>query len=198
MPILDTDIDEAKKMFEVNVFAIMTVTQAFAPLLVACEGAIVNIGSISGIAPLFFQGMYNASKAAANHLTDQLRLEMSPFNVKCILVLTGGVKTKFLDNRPRAKLPNHSLYSPAKEEVEMSLAGEGLEKYQMDVDQYADTVVNNALKKNPSTHLIAGGQATMVWAVSKFLWHTIWVSPLPLATRRPMLTLSTGPSLTLG
>lgn len=48
MPILDVDIDQAKKMYDVNVWGVVAVTQAFAPLIIAAKGTIINIGSIAG------------------------------------------------------------------------------------------------------------------------------------------------------
>jgi 1-acylglycerone phosphate reductase len=48
MPALDTDIDEAKKLFDVNFWGVIATTQAFAPLVIAAKGTIVNICSISG------------------------------------------------------------------------------------------------------------------------------------------------------
>lgn len=48
MPLLDTNIDTARKIFEANVFSVLAVTQAFAPSLIAAKGKVVNIGSIVG------------------------------------------------------------------------------------------------------------------------------------------------------
>lgn len=48
MPALDSDIEEGKKMFEVNFWAVLRMIQAFAPLLIAARGTIVNIGSLLG------------------------------------------------------------------------------------------------------------------------------------------------------
>ena len=48
MPTLDLDIEEAKKMFDVNVWGVIAVTQAFAPLIIAAKGSIVNAASIAG------------------------------------------------------------------------------------------------------------------------------------------------------
>lgn len=47
MPTLDVDIDEAKRMFDTNFWGALEVTQAFAPLVIAAKGTIVNICSIS-------------------------------------------------------------------------------------------------------------------------------------------------------
>jgi 1-acylglycerone phosphate reductase len=86
MPVIDSDITAVKNMFEVNIFSLVSTTQAFAPLLLASKGTIVNIGSMLGFAPFPYQGLYNASKAAVNILTDNLRIELEPFGVRVILV----------------------------------------------------------------------------------------------------------------
>jgi short-subunit dehydrogenase len=49
MPLLDVDVDKMKKNFEVNVFGVVAVTQAFFPLLRAAEGMVVNQASIGTI-----------------------------------------------------------------------------------------------------------------------------------------------------
>src|SRR4051812_17639307 len=105
MPLLDAEVSVARKLFDLNVFAVVSVTQAFSPLLIASKGTILNIGSVLGIAPMYWQGYYNASKAAIAMLTNQLRLELAPFDVKVILEITGGVKTNFFDNQPSVALP---------------------------------------------------------------------------------------------
>ena len=48
MPTLDIDIEEAKRMYDVNFWGVLAVTQAFAPPIIAAKGTIVNIASIAG------------------------------------------------------------------------------------------------------------------------------------------------------
>ncbi|PQE10300.1 hypothetical protein CJF32_00000857 [Rutstroemia sp. NJR-2017a WRK4] len=174
MPLLDADLSVAKQLFDLNVFAVVSVTQAFSPLLIASKGTILNIGSILGIAPMYWQGYYNASKAAIAMLTNQLRLELAPFDVKVILEITGGVKTKFFDNQPSVTLPESSVYAPAKEIVEKAASGANVEKNAVDRMVYAEKVIGNVLKKNPQTHHLAGGSAWQIWFLGTFFWHTIW------------------------
>lgn len=166
-------------MFDVNVFALVAVTQAFAPLLIASKGTVVNIGSLVGKFPMPWQGYYNASKAAVNLLSDQLRIELSPFNVKVINVVTGSVLTKFLDNLATPpSLPPNSLYSPAKKEVEDVMVGDRAAKNAVKVEVYAEDVARNALKSSPKKVQWLGGDVFMIWLASAFGWETIWVSPL--------------------
>lgn len=62
MPLLDADLDEARKLFEVNVWGLLAVTQAFAPLLEAAAAAgskarVVNIGSVVSRINVPWQGI---------------------------------------------------------------------------------------------------------------------------------------------
>jgi len=187
--LLDADISEAKKLFDVNVFSVITVTQAFAPLLIQAKGTVVNIGSIAGLGPFYWQGYYNASKAAVNLLTDQLRLELAPLGVKVILVLTGAVKTKFFDNQPPVTVPADSFYAAGREEIIAAGRGDYFPT-PMPVDEYAETVVRNALRTRPVTHQWAGSSVTPVWfltALAGSVWHQIWDLVLPYTVHIPAL-----------
>jgi short-subunit dehydrogenase len=187
-PLLDADISAARRMFDTNIFALVAVTQAFAPFLIESKGTIINIGSIVGHFPAPWQGFYNASKAAANLLTDQMRIEFSPWSVKVILVVTGVVKTNFFANLASApRLPETSLYHAAKDDIEPVMAGTELEKNGMDVSVYAEAVVTNALKSNPKKHQWVGGSAFTIWFASVFGWSTIWVR-VPRITTKALLT----------
>ncbi|TVY46069.1 NADPH-dependent 1-acyldihydroxyacetone phosphate reductase [Lachnellula occidentalis] len=171
---LDSDVDIAKKMFDVNVFAIIEVTKAFAPQLIASKGKVVNIGSIAGIIPLPWGGYYDASKAAVNHLTRALRIELAPLGVDAINITTGVVKTKFFDNLNAPKLPANSVYAPAKDLIEPVMAGAGLEEAGMEADVFAAAVVKNVLKSNSTKDQWVGGNTFIVWFASTFGWATIW------------------------
>ena len=48
MPIVDVNIAEAKKIFDLNVWSYIAVTQAFTPLLLRSKGIIVNQTSVGG------------------------------------------------------------------------------------------------------------------------------------------------------
>ena len=85
-PILDVDNDRVRKLFDVNVIAPISVAKAFTPLLIAAKGTIVNVGSYVDNLAVPWQGIYNASKAALRAVTDNLRLEIRPFNVNVVYV----------------------------------------------------------------------------------------------------------------
>lgn len=85
-PITDVDNAKASKLFDLNVFAPISVIRAFIPLLIAVKGTIVNIGSYVDELAAPWQGIYNASKAALRAISDNLRLEIRPFNVNVVYV----------------------------------------------------------------------------------------------------------------
>lgn len=84
MPALDVDVNELKRIFDVNFFGLVRVTQAFStPLInnssVGDGGLIVNVGSLAAYAPYVFGSSYNASKAALLAYGNTLRIELSPW-----------------------------------------------------------------------------------------------------------------------
>lgn len=131
---LDADITAAKKVFDVNIFGVLEVTQAFSPLLVASKGTIINIGSVVGRVPIPFEGIYNASKAALEQLSKTMRIELAPFDIRVIhvrsslvikhecdanssKVVTGGIKTGFFDHAGEPTFPETSPYYPGREAI---------------------------------------------------------------------------------
>ncbi|KAF7558284.1 hypothetical protein G7Z17_g63 [Cylindrodendrum hubeiense] len=174
MPLMDADLDASRQLFELNVWAVLAVTQALLPLLLksAFGGIIVNNTSVSSVVPTPMAGIYNASKAAAAMLTDNMRLELAPFGIKVVDLKTGAVKSRFFGNQEGGTdptLPENSLYNVAKEEVEAVLAGRKMESSMLDSDDWAKQVVAKLLAKSPPTQIWKGGNAFLVWVGTKFL-----------------------------
>lgn len=95
-PIEETPLDDWRRQFETNVFAVVAMTQAaLPPMREAREGRIVNIGSVAGRIVAPFMGAYGASKHALEGLTDALRREVGRFGVKVSLIRPGFINTPF-------------------------------------------------------------------------------------------------------
>lgn len=98
-PLLHLPVEDFRHQMEVNVTAMVTVTQAFAPLLGAESparkdpGRIVNISSVGGKTANPFLAPYCASKFAVEGLSESLRRELLPFGVDVIIVAPGAVAT---------------------------------------------------------------------------------------------------------
>ncbi len=92
----DTPIDEVKKQFSVNFFALCEVVQLCLPLLKNKPySKIFNLSSIAGRMSMLFLGHYSASKHALEAYSDALRLELKPFNIQVCLIEPGPVKSNW-------------------------------------------------------------------------------------------------------
>ncbi|MFB1344156.1 SDR family oxidoreductase [Helicobacter pylori] len=92
----DTPIEEVKKQFGVNFFALCEVVQLCLPLLKNKPySKIFNLSSIAGRVSMLFLGHYSASKHALEAYSDALRLELKPFNVQVCLIEPGPVKSNW-------------------------------------------------------------------------------------------------------
>ncbi|WP_120913007.1 SDR family oxidoreductase [Helicobacter pylori] len=92
----DTPIEEVKKQFGVNFFALCEVVQFCLPLLKNKPySKIFNLSSIAGRMSMLFLGHYSASKHALEAYSDALRLELKPFNIQVCLIEPGPVKSNW-------------------------------------------------------------------------------------------------------
>ncbi|KAG8161118.1 hypothetical protein KVR01_009382 [Diaporthe batatas] len=146
MPILDEDLDRVRNLFEVNLYGPLAITQAFAPLLIKSKGMVVYITSISGYINVPFMGAYAASKRSLELVAETLRLELAPFGVGVLEVVTGAVKTNGQTYFGDFKLPEMSLYKPI-EGVVASRAQGNEQLSRMERTEYATAVVDQMISR---------------------------------------------------
>ena len=92
-------MDTTRALFETNTFGTIALTQAVLPQMRARKsGVIVNVTSSTTYKPLPLVGVYRASKAAVNALTESLAGEVQAFGVRVHIVLPGSSgETHFRD-----------------------------------------------------------------------------------------------------
>ena len=99
----DHALESWRETFRVNVDGTMLCSQAAIPHMKrAGGGAIVNIGSISGVAPYARGGAYAASKAAVAMLTRVLALEAGPLGITVNCIAPGAIRH---GERPEGEAP---------------------------------------------------------------------------------------------
>jgi NAD(P)-dependent dehydrogenase (short-subunit alcohol dehydrogenase family) len=140
----------ARKVFETNVIGVVSVTNAFLPLIRAAEaGRIVNVSSEVGSFGFItdpnqpFAGMqvgaYGASKSALNMLTVSYAVELKETPVKINVMTPGYTKTDLNENQGW-RAPEES----AKVAVDLALLGEDGPSggfFQEGLDYHAETTV---------------------------------------------------------
>ena len=150
-PIVTADIAKVRNEFETNVFGLLSVAQAFAPILKANGGGAL-LNALSAVSWFSFPGMagYSATKAAAWNLTDALRLELADQGTLVVGLHSGAVDTAMGNQFPIDKVEPSQV---------VTTALDGLEAGQTEV--LADDisgVVKSTLTSDPSRYTaILGG-----------------------------------------
>lgn len=95
---IDQSTDSVAQLVALNTTALVRLASAIAPRLAkAGDGAIINIGSVVGLAPEFGMSVYGATKAFVLFLSQGLSLELSPLGVYVQAVLPAATRTEIWD-----------------------------------------------------------------------------------------------------
>lgn len=93
-PVEALPMAEWRRVFEVNLFGHIAVTQALLPALLRSRGRVINISSIGGKYAMATYGAYAGAKFALEAVSDSLRREVAPLGVQVVVVEPGGVRTE--------------------------------------------------------------------------------------------------------
>ncbi|NLS27457.1 3-phenylpropionate-dihydrodiol/cinnamic acid-dihydrodiol dehydrogenase [Sphingomonas sp. S2M10] len=150
---------EFERLFAVNVFAPFAVIRAALPQLRRQgSGHILNITSIAGRAPAGSSGLYSATKAALEGLTQSLAQEIAPFGLKVTAIAPGAFRTDFLSD--------HSIQRSRGGEDYAQSVGTAVARLDAmagrqigDPDQAAAAILALVDVENPPLHLLLGSDA---------------------------------------
>ncbi len=129
-PLMHQPLAEIRRVFDVNVFGLLAVTQAFLPCLgaqrgrVGPPGRVVNIGSVSGAITVPFLGAYSGSKHAVEALTQGLRRELSLYGIEVSAIEPGMVRSRLGEKRLAEKVEERYAqtdYAPWLEQFDRSI-----------------------------------------------------------------------------
>jgi short-subunit dehydrogenase len=92
----DVSLSSIRRLFEVNLFALIRITQACLPGMRRIrQGTIVNLSSIVGKFAFPTSGVYAATKHAVEAISDALRMEVRPFGIRVVTIRPGVTATEF-------------------------------------------------------------------------------------------------------
>ncbi|MHA3022785.1 SDR family NAD(P)-dependent oxidoreductase [Mycobacterium sp. BMJ-28] len=94
VPVEVFEIDAWRRLFEVNLFGHVAVTQALLPALCDNKGRVVNISSVGGRIAMATYGPYAGTKFALEAVSDALRRELAPSGVDVVVVEPGAIRTE--------------------------------------------------------------------------------------------------------
>ena len=149
-PVAEVSIKDVEMQFATNVTGVLAITQLVIPEMVrAGAGIIVNISSITAVLTSAFAGIYGASKSAVNAMSEALRIELKPFNIKVVIVQPGTIKSqlgnvasKYLD-----KYRGESIYASISEYIEKRAMYSQVNS--TPAEEFARKLVKKLIRKNP-------------------------------------------------
>ncbi len=165
-PLIEVPMSQVQAQFATNVFAPLNMAQQALPLLRKNKGLVVNIGSSAGIFTVPFSGVYCASKAAMHALSEVLRMELAPFNVRVMTVYPGAIASAFGDNaaaKLKDTLAKNSLYTQVMSAVEKRARISS--NSPTTPEMFANKLMSLMLSKRPPFNVgIGHGSRAMPWA----------------------------------
>ncbi|KAB8274791.1 hypothetical protein BDV30DRAFT_248340 [Aspergillus minisclerotigenes] len=190
LPALDTNVEDAKRLFDVNLWGVVAVTQAFSPLILATKGTIVNVASLAAFFRSPWLSFYNASKAAVDAYTHTIRQELAPFGVKVVTVTAGTVQTNIFRPVEEIPLPPDSIYKAASKQM-VGIANGKLIQGAMAPAEFAKRVADDVL--GGATGVIWRGTMATIGRIMYTLLPTwLMVSWCPLFRDLGSIVLSSG------
>ena len=179
-PLEFVPLDSLRWLFEVNVFGLLAVTQAFLPLVRQARGRIINISSEASIIVAPFHGPYSASKFAVNGLSDALRRELHPFGIQVSVIIVGSINTPIWEKGDKlsVEVASHhalevaELYGKAFKKVSDIFWQMG--RRGIDPDAVA-RVVASALTAKRARHYYLVGKDAHFFKISKAITPEAWV-----------------------
>lgn len=121
-PVETIPIETIRLQMETNFLGLVILSRAVLPVMrKQGGGTIINFGSIGGLMGLPFQSFYSAGKFAIEGFSEALRMEVSAFNIKVVVINPGDFHTNNSLNR-RGFLAPSLENDPYKDQFEKTLS----------------------------------------------------------------------------
>jgi short-subunit dehydrogenase len=155
----ESDLDEARKMIEINFWGLTQMTRAVLPgMRKRRSGTIVNISSVGGIIAFPALSFYNASKFAVEALSEALSQEVAPLGLKVLLVEPGPFRTDWAGrsaNEAPHTISDYDETSKARTDMIRNYSG----KQPGDPKRAAAAIVKAVEAEHPPLRLLLGKAA---------------------------------------
>lgn len=160
--IRETPVAQFRELLELNFLAVVQLTQAALPLLLARRGHVVNIGSLAAKSAGRWLGAYPASKFAVAAFSQQLRLELGDEGLHVLLVCPGPIA--------REESAAAQRYATAGLPAEAAKPGGGVKTKALDPDFLAARILRACEQRQPELILPAKARILFVLAQMSARW----------------------------
>ena len=171
-PMQHISLEEMRTQFEVNVHAVVLVTQTFLPLLGASKdshykkkGKLFVISSVAGRATRGFLGPYAGSKHAIEGIFDAYRRELMIYGIPVVIIEPGPIKTdiwaKAVKKEEQDKRFDDTDYADIFSRFNKEI--ERIEKIALPSERVAKTIYQAYKSKSPKTRYLITPKKFFVW-----------------------------------
>jgi len=155
----ESEEDEVRKMFDVNVFGTGRMLWAVLPgMRKQGSGCIVNLSSLAGLSGFPALGYYNATKFAVEGLSAALRKEVEPLGIQVMVVEPSGFRTDWAGrsaNESKSQIDDYEATAGAARAAVRTSSGE----QPGDPVRAAKFIIAAAASGHPPHHLLLGNDA---------------------------------------
>lgn len=166
--------EAVRQQFDVNLLGTITLTQALIPVMRQQGGGrIINVSSLGGRVAFPLGGLYSASKFGLEGLSDALRMELEPFNIRVSVVEPGPVMTEFFTtaSQQMQQYVANPLETPYRAALQrLDQLNHRLKQQAWSSEQVAQVIIKALNARHPKPRYIAAtGGEVMLWLMTKVL-----------------------------
>ncbi|KAI1328989.1 oxidoreductase [Xylariaceae sp. FL0255] len=188
-PVLDINLIEAQRLHNINLWGPVRMVQAFADLLIASRGRVINVSSSASVVYSPWYATYATSKAALNTLSETMRLELAPFGVSVVTIVPGIIDSNLHVNDVAGfDLPPMSRYSAIKHIIASWAAGEVLPKGSLSAAKFAELVTGDIVGTGKEGIVYRGPYAALLRFIG--LWVPRWLADYPISQNQGLKELA--------
>jgi len=159
----ETSDDEARALFDINLFGALNVTHAVLPYLrQQGSGHLLQVSSLSGVVAFPMMGLYQASKWALEGMSETFAAEVAGFGIHVTIIGPGAYRTDFAG--PSSQ---HTRADPAYDAMRASQEGHARGYHSGHPKSSADLLFEVVDAAEPPLRLMMGRSA---WPVTKAVY----------------------------
>lgn len=182
-------LDQWRRLFEVNFFGHIAVTQTLLPALIRRKGRVINISSVGGKIAMATYGPYAGTKFALEAVSDSLRRELASSSVDVVVVEPGAVVTEMLDRASATAHEQASGMTPEQSqrygEVVHAVAAQAVSAARSGLSAAvaAKVIAKAVTARKPRTRYTVGREAALITLLARILPDRILDRVLAAALR---------------